>query len=498
MPSETSFSSSSFSFFPTPRASSFLPPVPASSPLRAAQRPTRVPAAAPSSLPANTKGLLVDKPVVFHTRIRSSGYGQASASSSWRMRPPPKKKQPLQHAAGTIPQSPALLQLHEYPTHDDGPPSISQASKDETPASSSPLLHMAYSRKGDALALAALDGTVQVLRLPTTARPKCQPQSHVFSSSSMAVRQVDVSHDGELLLAASDDGTASVYSLEDRRRSSPVVRIDPSSPPTKPTTPSPPPCPAASFFYLDSFVLLASANRLSLHTYQIDIPNKDALLRHLHAAIAPGRSHKVHAWVHDHAQHITAFDCHNSILSPFLLTACSDRSLALLDAAHGAFVRVVDEAHARPVHSVCIPKSSHYVASLPHAQLDVVATASTDGTVGLWDLRAGLARVASFCDHVNRREKVGVAFAPCLRYLAVGSEDHTTYLYDLRKGQALYYTTEPAEEGEEEEGGIRGPMPPAPHTDVVSCVGFSPRKPELATGGYDGRVCFHDTGRKRK
>lgn len=158
-----------------------------------------------------------------------------------------------------------------------------------------------------------------------------------------------------------------------------------------------------------------------------------------------------------------------------------------------------------------MPDSSHFVASssLPPSHLDVFATAATDNTASVWDLRAGAAKVASFVDHANRREKVGIALSPCVRILAVGSEDGVGCVYDLRKGREVVYTIsssscssssssgrvmgEEEKEDEVENGRERrcrgrrgGRAGPPPHGDVVSCVAFNPLRPELATASYDG------------
>jgi hypothetical protein len=55
-------------------------------------------------------------------------------------------------------------------------------------------------------------------------------------------------------------------------------------------------------------------------------------------------------------------------------------------------------------------------------------------TVDLRVLRAGGARALNLRGHVNRRERVGLCLSPCLRYAAVGSEDRSLRLYDLRTG----------------------------------------------------------------
>jgi len=563
----------SFSFFPSSATAAH--PVPASSPLRVETALTRVQAPALSAAAAydsfhgslttpkpRHKLKLADKPIVFHSRISSSGYGQQEKRSHLKAK-----------KTANISAPPVPLGLPQYPMEDndeeDGPPTVAcwghsaldiPTPSPSTSATASPLLDMAYSRKGDLLALAAMDGTVQVISLAKSRRRR---PPFVFSASTAPVRSVALSHDQELVLAASDDGTANIFHMGEMcnggstsmsRRSSPVVRIGPSSSSfsaskkqgsssnshsrnssigsspsfissistSRNTNPTSSAIISASFFYLDRFLLLASQNKLSLHTYHIEMPAKDALIRHHHhrslsspTYSTPLHSHTVHVWVHDHAQHITAFRCLNSTLSPLILTACSDRSFSLLDTVHGTFLRTVPDAHARPIHSLAVPDSFHCVASpsLPPSHLDVFATAATDNTTSLWDLRAGAAKIASFVDHVNRREKVGVAFSPCVRFLAVGSEDGVGWVYDLRKGSKVVYTTNSSsssggsgvideeDEQEEENGAERrcrgrrgGRAGPPPHGDVVSCVAFNPLRPELATASYDGGVRFHDRG----
>ena len=49
-----------------------------------------------------------------------------------------------------------------------------------------------------------------------------------------------------------------------------------------------------------------------------------------------------------------------------------------------------------------------------------------------------MGRAASLRDHLNRRETLGLALSPCMRYLATGSEDNAAYLYDLRNGRVVH------------------------------------------------------------
>lgn len=474
----------------------------------------------------------------------------------------------------SVSRSSLHLELPIYPIDTDDNPSIFprwNASGMDIPAPSSntpnsPVLDMTFSRKGDLLGLAFMDGTAQIFNLRSFHRRR---QSFFFSSSKSTTNSVAISHSQELTLTASGDGMAHIFTLGvahnvpgnvPSHRSTPVLSIDLLAPigPVSPTTglsgkrrsgwksaptsftasmsanaqaPSSSMAVSAAFFYLDKFVLTAYRNQLSMHTYLVEPLDEHALIRHNYNPSSSSKSVKkasaspspqsttqtVHVWRHDHAQQVTAFACLNGTLSPLVLTACSDRSLALLDAAQGSFMRVVPDAHARPVRSLAVPQASHFVSSsaLSPCALDFFATTATDNTASLWDLRAGAAKVASFVDHVNRREKVGVAFSPCMRFLGVGSEDGNAYMYDLRKGREVVHTTMRAgfdhveacdvDEGEErveneqqcalawaQEEEVKG-LPP-PHTDVVSCVAFNPLKPELATASFDGGVRFHEPG----
>lgn len=69
---------------------------------------------------------------------------------------------------------------------------------------------------------------------------------------------------------------------------------------------------------------------------------------------------------------------------------------------------------------------------------------------------------------------IGLAFSPCMRYLATGSEDKAAYVYDLRSCSMM--------------GRLR---PPGPQAEVVADVAFHPWRPELVVGCMDGRVhCY--------
>mgnify|MGYP003732484287 FL=1 len=102
--------------------------------------------------------------------------------------------------------------------------------------------------------------------------------------------------------------------------------------------------------------------------------------------------------------------------------------------------------------------------------------AAVDGVVALWDLRSQNA-VARFSAHACRRDPTTIAFSPCMRYLATGSEDKAAYVYDVRRAGA-----------EDAVWKCRGAR------ETVACVAFSPLHPQLATAGFDGCLRFYTCG----
>jgi WD40 repeat protein len=148
------------------------------------------------------------------------------------------------------------------------------------------------------------------------------------------------------------------------------------------------------------------------------------------------------------------------------------RYLNILDASTGTIARAVESPHSRNIHCIALPRPSVHVPLSPDAY-NLFVTSAIDNNINLWDLRAPSA-VSVFNAHANRREPVGCDISPCLRYIATGSEDKTTVIYDIRAGKVLSKLA-----------GAR---------DVVRCVAFHPLLPQLAAGSYDGAVSFYSSG----
>ena len=218
------------------------------------------------------------------------------------------------------------------------------------------------------------------------------------------------------------------------------------------------------FYYLDRFLLAPSTTGPDLDMYALNLDED-------RTEPGDGRAKKIHAFAHGDAKRVEAVATLDGAYSPLIVTAASDRSLRVLDAATGDVARVIENSHSRPPHAVAVPGTSSTTTGVSQKAYDIFASAAVDGVVALWDLR-GDAVAAKFSQHVNRRDKIGVAFSPCTRYLDCGSEDKAAYIYDLRSAGAPLAK-------------LRGAR------DTVAAVAFNPKFPQVATASYDGGLRFY-------
>ncbi|CAM9533293.1 unnamed protein product, partial [Phaeothamnion confervicola] len=467
-------------------------------------------------------------PVMFHARVRSSGYGGSTLPApmfSWRKPAGSDRAGGTRNKPATSPGSTASGALmHCYPTHcsllrwhqseHNFPPRSESAT---AAASLRPILSIAFSRDARRLAVATTEEVVLALHLPVARHGGSGDKllGHGtgptgIGGGGVGVNAVCAGHDSTLLLSASADGTARlwvqgsakaalVFGRDDRGGAAPGIlaagrpALAPSSTVAPPAAAPPaalPPVARACFMYLDRFVLLARGGAVDMIAYRLPngsssataagtAPRKlsDPRLGHC-AAADTGGFRLMHRWALG-AQTATWVDCANGLLSPLVFACSSDRSIHILDAAVGGTARVIRDAHAKAVHSLALPPSAAF-GCVPAAGgnggtggggsgTDIFLTAAADGVAALWDLRQDR-RCSRLAAHTNHRGRVGLALSPCLRYAAVGSEDRACYLYDLRTG------------------GVAARL--IGHGGAVTAAAFNPLRPQLATGSLDGTVRF--------
>ena len=255
----------------------------------------------------------------------------------------------------------------------------------------------------------------------------------------------------------------------------------------------------ASFYYNDKYAVLGNGNRVMMYSYSCDTlksnnsssnsnsnSNSNSSsssndLKRLKSSTGfngTGSYKRVHKWDFPNAQKMTSLSCANSVLSPLLFAATSDKSLYILDVVRGNIARTIVNAHDRSIHCITLPYPSINVNIPMNNHNDnnnnncynTFATVAIDNCISIWDLRS-VNVTHRYVNHVNRREAIRCSFSPCMRYLACGSEDKSARLIDLRTGLELAKYTG--------------------HRDVVSDVAFHPIIPQLATSSFDGTIKFY-------
>jgi WD40 repeat protein len=262
---------------------------------------------------------------------------------------------------------------------------------------------------------------------------------------------------------------------------------------------------SAQFYFQDKFLLAASGDSVHVFTWALDLASlalnggaggagasaEDVVrLRRLHASRSCARPACAPVRVADTGGSVQLLAAHNAFRSALVFAACSDRSVRVLDvgAPGGAPAEVLrlPDAHARPLHCLALPAASGF-ADVGPASFDCFLTASTDGAasdgvsgaggsgglVRLWDLRTNACARQLTGGHVNRAQACQAALSADMLYVAVGSEDRSCVVYDLRTAGVV--------------AKLRGAG------DAVTAVAWHPLAPTLACGSLDGGVRFYSS-----
>jgi WD40 repeat protein len=265
------------------------------------------------------------------------------------------------------------------------------------------------------------------------------------------------------------------------------------------------------FYYLDKFILLAAGPSILAHTWCLDGDGggadggqggaeEDIVRLRRKAGLGgrqPARARLAASWkATEGGSTVVQLAAHNSFRSPLVFAACSDRSVRVFDCGapggQPSEVLRVPDAHSRAIHTLALPTASDFADpdAVPSSSLRCFLTASTDtvggltsgaggGLVRLWDLRTHKCAVQLAGGHVNRVHACGAAISPDVTYVAVGSEDRSAVIYDLRKGGGVGGGG----------GGVVAKLKGA--TDTVTSVAWHPLTPSLVTGSLDGGVRFY-------
>jgi len=401
----------------------------------------------------------VDAPVTFRRNVSSSGYGVVQPKITMGRRPPPPRQVPTRRSSAVGPASGPGLSAQPF-DRTSSPPSTLWIDYDASGgAAGEPAQRVSWSPTGRRIAVAS----GRNVRTPLLADGEQGRRREVAFRHDAIVASVSWSLCGRRVLTAAGRECA----LWNAGDAAPLVCIARPSPRrgTAAVGRSTPEWAAAQFFQRDRLILSAAGSRLCLWSLSLDKLTADS-------DIAAAQATNSARLLLDHAleaQAATDVVAANSYLSHLALVATSARTVEVVDLARGATVRVFRESHERPVVRLALndpPIGTDH--GQPSEALNLFATSAADGCVRLWDVRS-LRALRTFRQHASGRGPAGVAFSPCLRFIACGSSDPHAVVYDIRSGGVL----DRLRTGE------------APASDVS----WHPTRPsELAVASLDGRV----------
>lgn len=337
-------------------------------------------------------------PVLFHSRIKSSGYGEKTVATKRRPRASGVKKRLLSSSISKpkqqYPIDCGVLDVPQ-PQHD------LNVAKSLTGAMTSSLAIPAIACAEDArsLAIATTNGPTLIHRLPISSHTDCVGGGGPIvigrdASVSQQKRRLSVafSHDCRRLITTGADSTVEIWAtrgLTSNCVDEPELFLSPRRPKSNLTRAG------ARFFYLDKFVLWADGSSLEMHAFDSSLKASNSargIVQHSPRRRHDAASKRAHSFKHDQVQYLTAIGCINSELSPLIITAGSNRAVHILDAGAGRTARIVEEAHARPVHSISVPVPTSATHGIPQVSLSFCLRLSLRNSASLRSVRDGVNR----------------------------------------------------------------------------------------------------------
>ncbi|KAM4591508.1 WD repeat-containing protein 27 isoform 2-T2 [Odontesthes bonariensis] len=370
------------------------------------------------------KGGIKEQPLVFHSKVKSSGY----TSAPRRIMFTPKTNVEKKSSAKKITKNAGLLRS-DYPA-DSAAPTVPRI---DLSVANKQISCLQYSGDGKQILCGLGDSSVLLYRSSLTGSPS------VHIGHDKPVSSVSWSLSRQWWMSASEDLSLRIWT---HCRSEPAVIMG-GNMFSKPIR-------GAQFYYLDKFLLLASGPSVYLYLYNVD-SSRDCIKRYEERSVI-----KQAKCLTTSSTDITALSAINDFLSYIVLVCGSDRSIQVLDMNRGMVASVLPDAHSRAIHCVTQNKGSTFSTQAPDSYNLFLTSAVTDG-VKIWDLRT-LRCVRRYENHLNRYHSCSSVISPCGRFIASGSEDKCAYVYDIRSSSYLHKLQR--------------------HSDTVLSVAFNPATPE--------------------
>ncbi|XP_061602047.1 WD repeat-containing protein 27 [Cololabis saira] len=379
------------------------------------------------------RGGVKEQPLVFHSKVKSSGYTSAPRSTMF------SPKTNVQKISSSKKTKTAGIVRADYP-EDSAAPTVPRI---DLGIVNKEVSSLQYSGDGKQILCGLGDSSVLLYKSCLTGSPT------TYIGHDKPVKTVNWSLSRQWWLSASEDQSLRIWT---HTSSEPAIIMGDKmfSKPIR----------GAQFYYLDKFLLLASGPCLYLYLYNVDV-TRDAVKRYQQRSVL-----RLARCFTTSSADTTALCAINDFLSYIVLVCGSDRSIQVLDMNRGAVASVLPDAHSRAIHCITQNKGSRFSTQAPDSYNLFLTSAVTDG-VKIWDLRT-MRCVRRYENHVNRCHPCSSVFSPCGRFIASGSEDKCAYVYDIRSSSYLHKLQR--------------------HSDTVISVAFNPATPELLTGTLDGKL----------
>lgn len=397
-------------------------------------------------------GPLENKPVTFGHPIKSAGYKEAPWSEQQKLL---KKCRSISHQNVEMSSFPKIIVKEPYESHKFVP--MNAANRILIGSGNihrSAVTATIFSANGETLMTGGSDATLIGLKYPVA---KNHGQGISLKGHGAAVLSLDtnLSVKTPLLLSAGADGAVCIW--KPGTRETPYVHYNVSMKPE---------IRAARFLYTDKLIAYSVRNKVEVCKFALDKGGGDLNRGRNDSCLSTPLS-----TLSTDAQYITSMDCINHFPTTILVAVSSNKTITVFDIVSEKALRVIKNAHKRAIHKVLVCARSRSMENSTTSDEHLLLTAGLDSAVNMWDLRQQKP-VRQYALHKNSAlTTLGLGIVASGSFFAVGSEDRSVYLYDIRWGGA--------------------PL------DVISCnenptaLAFHPTEPVLAIGTSLGVMQFY-------
>ncbi|CAG9318912.1 unnamed protein product [Blepharisma stoltei] len=377
------------------------------------------------------KQKIQDKPVTFHKKIKSSGYGI--------------KQKPIKKTKNL------LSKKYIYPTHLPPPSNLQEENlfPKDAPLHNGPIFNIQYSQDATKLATCGNDAAF-IVKLPIS---KYKGERIPLVGHEGPVTSVNWNSDCKYILTSSLDNTIKLWGTSSNKPGECLLSILGDFFDVK-------------FYFVDKFIAASQGSHISLYRYKLRDPHYKDDIKRLQAKCS---YKEVHNMVHPSAQNISKFACHNSFYSHLMLFAGSNKIISVWDVDKDMEILSIPTIHRKPINTIRFYNGSDYIEP-NYDFFNIFLTGACDNYLNLYDIRTPNESIGCFVGHLNTGLNLGACVSPCMRYVASGSEDKSAYIWDIRTMRVLQR--------------LRG------FRENTNDIAWNPMHPQICVADNEGHIKF--------